>query len=92
MNEVAKSMELIKSRVKGRFGFKTFIYCFTRQRNPINQELIITTCKLESALIALKGLMKAAKRYKSPLFLELASEQLNDIDYLINNVETFLNF
>lgn len=86
------NVDQIVSRVKTRTGIKHALHCIRPKRRTVNKEIVIGACKLESAFNALRATVDSAKRTGSPELIKLATEQRNEVDTMINQLESVLNF
>lgn len=94
LDQLSFNAAQIVARVRNRTG-KRILHCIRPKRRTANKEIVVITCKLESALNALRSTIDSAKRADSSQKRELiriARLQRNDVDLLINHIEAILNF
>ncbi|XP_074602716.1 uncharacterized protein LOC141856331 [Brevipalpus obovatus] len=92
LKSATSNVHQIISRVKLRTGIKNVLRCIRPKRRTVNKEIVIFACKLERALSAFQAAFNSAKRTKSPELLKLAREQQKEVDHLIVQIESVLNF
>lgn len=96
---LAYNVDQIAARVKNRAGVKNILHCIRPKRRTGSKDmvlLVVNTCKLESALNALRSTIDTAKRpdtsYKRKELIRIAQWQKSDVDSLISQIESVLNF
>lgn len=86
------NVEQIVNRVKTRTGIRNLVHCIRPRRRTANKEIVIAACKIESAINALRLTIASARESSKTELIELAQEQADELDMLINIIEAILNF